>query len=159
MLFSASSLAEARITCCTRFSTCHDFLTRSFQQHQLRLSFAPMNWKFQVAHCGLVLSFSIVFSFHSTIFDGVIYFVEVLVLIAIVVLQTLIIPFRVSCRKAQKVYAAGIKLVKFAQSPILSRVIGERQFRLTQLNGMIKLAACDVTVRYYNSRSFVYSNF
>ena len=48
-----------------------------------------MDWQFRVAHYGLFLSFGIVFPFHSTIFDDVINFVVVLVLIAIVVLQTL----------------------------------------------------------------------
>jgi hypothetical protein len=56
----------------------------------LRLSFAPHEWQFRVSHYGLFLGFAIVFSFHSTTFLGMISFVVVLMLTAIVVLQTLI---------------------------------------------------------------------
>jgi hypothetical protein len=55
----------------------------------LRLSIAPLDWQFRGAHFGLFLSFAIVFCFRRTIFDGVMNFALVLVLIAIVVLQTL----------------------------------------------------------------------
>ena len=47
-----------------------------------------MDWQFRVAHYGLFLSFGFVFSFRSMVFDGLINFADVLMLIAIVVLQT-----------------------------------------------------------------------
>src|SRR5689334_1234203 len=68
-LFSASSLAEVRITCCTLFGTCHDFQTRGVKRLYLRVSYAPMDWQFRVSHYGLFLGFEMIFVFLTLTFD------------------------------------------------------------------------------------------
>jgi hypothetical protein len=77
MLFTTICLAGARITCCTCIYPVPRFSDTWSCSALVVTLVCLVERRFRVAHFGLFLRLAIVFSFHSTIFAGVIDFVAV----------------------------------------------------------------------------------